>query len=296
MPHKKVDIGRPRAEGDGSRRFTPAAITFDTRANVLATEVRTDWEPQIQEQWHRNQDRLKGELIFEFGESGFEQKLADFVALGPAPWSVVARHNAYMSEVRGAFVAGAYYPALLGACGLGERILNHLVLALREEYEDHPATKHVAHKQTVDDWLRCIRTLREWNVFDEAVKAKYEQLMGKRHAAVHYRSELDVGSARDAALDAVRLLQDLISDVFAPHGATDWYFDGPIGRSYVRRDAEDEPFVKRFILPSCVLVSPAFRFEPNPSAPGGFDVYDDAAFGVDVPDMSDREFANWKQS
>jgi hypothetical protein len=50
---------------------------------------------------------------------------------GAAPSSVVALHNIHLTQVRAAFVGMNYYPALLGASGLGERILNQLVLTLR---------------------------------------------------------------------------------------------------------------------------------------------------------------------
>ena len=46
----KVEIGRQRVDGDDSRRFTPAAITFDTRAHTLTTEIKDDWEEQIKKQ------------------------------------------------------------------------------------------------------------------------------------------------------------------------------------------------------------------------------------------------------
>lgn len=194
--------------------------------------------------------------------------------------------------MRSAFISGSYYAALLGACGLGERILNQLVLTLREDYSSHPATKHVAGKNSLDDWQKCVRTLREWGVLNEETAREYLRLMRMRHAAVHYRSELDNGDARDAALAAVVLLCELVQRIFSPHGQDENYFTGPIGRSYVRRDAEATPFVKHFILPACVLVSPVYRFVASASEPGGFAVYDDPEYGRDSPPLSDDQFAD----
>jgi hypothetical protein len=113
--------------------------------------------------------------------------------------------------------------------------------------------------------------------------------MQARHAAVHYRTELDSGDARDAALSAVRLLSSLVERLFTPHGGDPHYFTGPIGRSYVRLESESDPFIKHFVLPACVLVSPQFRFVPGSA--GGFDVYDDPSIGADDPPLSDEEFA-----
>ena len=100
----KVEIGRQRVDGDDSRRFTPAAITFDTRAHTLTTEIKDDWEEQIKKQWLTNQSHVKEAIIYQFGIEDFEQKIRDFTDLGVAPWSVVALHNVYLAQVRNAFV------------------------------------------------------------------------------------------------------------------------------------------------------------------------------------------------
>lgn len=155
-------VGQERGPGDGSKRFTCNAMSFDTRAHVLTTEIAEDWEPGVQEQWRANQQHVREVLIHTFGSHNHEEKIQNFVDLDVAPWSVVALHNTYLDEVRAAFTATCYYPALLGSCGLGERILNQLVLTLRDDYSSHPATKHVAKKKSFDDWRKCIRTLNEW--------------------------------------------------------------------------------------------------------------------------------------
>jgi hypothetical protein len=177
---------------------------------------------------------------------------------------------------------------MLGACGLGERILNQLVLTLRNDYTDHDATKKVVDKQSFDNWTVCIEALRGWGVFTEDIARDFTTLMKRRHDAVHYRSALDSGDAREVAHEAVLLLSNLIEAVFAPIGQRPHYFSGPIGRSYVRLDSEGEPFVKRFILRACVLVSPIFRFVP---AAGSLDIYDDPDYGVNEPPLTDEQFA-----
>lgn len=282
----KVEPGPGRQPSDGSRRFTPVDYHFDTRAVLLSRSIQEDWEPQIREQWKQNQASIREGLIHQFGAENFEQKIQNFTDLGPAPWSVVALHNVYLTQVRAAFVGTNYYPALLGACGLGERILNQLVLTLRGDYPDHPATEQVVGKQSFDNWRVCIKTLQEWGVFSGEVARDFTRLMKRRHAAVHYRSQLDSGDAREAALEAVALLGGLIEAVFTPIGERPYYFSGPIGRSYVRLDSESDPFVRRFILPACVLVTPIYRFVP---AAGGLDIYDDPDFGVGEPPLTDEQ-------
>lgn len=285
----KVNVGCARGPNDGSRRFLPDAVSFDTRPMLLATVVEDAWEPNIKAQWASNQANVREWLIHEFGAENYEQKIQNLIDLGTAPWSVVALHNVYLKQIRDAFVAMDYYPALLGACGLGERILNQLVLTLRDDYKDHAATRHVANKQALDDWKKCVRTLQDWGIFDDETARQYLKLMAMRHAAIHYRSDLDSEDAREAALAAVKQLCDLVQRIFVPIGESPHYFSGPIGRSYVRREAEEEPFVRHFILPACVLVSPVFRFVSNGAT---LDVYDDPDYGVDQRELSDGEFAD----
>lgn len=56
----------------------------------------------------------------------------------------------------------ADYPALVGACALGERILNHLILDLRGAYAHTPEYKRVHRKDSFDDWRVPIDTLAAW--------------------------------------------------------------------------------------------------------------------------------------
>ena len=104
---QKVTLGRARTDSDGCRRYLPIEYSFDTRATFL-TQDTTSYEPQIAAQWHNNQRLIREELLHQFGGDSYEQKLKDFIALGPAPWSVMARHNRFLNHVRTSFVAGAY--------------------------------------------------------------------------------------------------------------------------------------------------------------------------------------------
>lgn len=258
---------------------------------MLSQEIGEDWEPEVQEQWRTNQANVREHLIHTFGIEDYEQKIQNFVDIDAAPWSVAGLHTTYLQQVRAAFVSMNYYPALVGTCGLGERLLNQLVLTLRDDYADHPATKHVKNKKSFDDWSKCIKTLRAWGVVSTEVGRNYGELMSLRHGAVHYRPGLDSGEARADALKALHLFSGIVEAMFKPIGEQPHYFSGPIGRSYVRLDAESDPFVRRFILPSCVLVSPKYRFVASAGGPGGFDVYDDPAYGADEPPLTDDEFA-----
>ncbi len=136
-----VQRGHQRTEADACRRYMPnGAIWFDTRALVLTDAITPDLNPEIVAQQEENRRQVRIGPIHEFGNAEHERKIADFGGLGAAPWSVIDRHNLFMQQIRDAFALGAYYPSLVGACALGERLLNELVIRLRDCYSEHPAT------------------------------------------------------------------------------------------------------------------------------------------------------------
>ena len=88
-----------------------------------------------------------------------DQKIAKFIDLGPKTVSVVAFHNVFSQQLRDAFIIGAFYPALTAACALGERILNHLVIALRHYYTHTPEYKRIFRKKSIDNWETAVGIL-----------------------------------------------------------------------------------------------------------------------------------------
>lgn len=146
-----VPSGEARQEGDGNKRYRPMIIDFDARANVLSTEIQGDWEPSLREQWLHNKEQIHRELMVEFGQRAFDVKLKNFTDLGAKPFSVIAYPNEFLDQARSAFVMTAYYPALVGAWTLGERILNHLVPNLRDEFKGSSHYKHVYKNKSFDN-------------------------------------------------------------------------------------------------------------------------------------------------
>ncbi len=287
---RQEHAGRPRTGDDGCRRYMAFAVSFDTRAHILTTTIEDDWEPNVQDQWRRNREGVRQGLIHEFGNDDHERKITDFGALGPAPWSVVALHNEFTMQVRKAFVAGAYYPALVASGAVGERLLNQLVVRLRAEYADHPATVEVAEARSISNWRTCISTLAAWQVLDLAAVSKFNELNRLRNRAVHYGEHLDNSDARQDALAAVQVVQDIVQHLFAPMGGPPTFSAGTSGHTFIARASEELPLVRRFYLPACVLVSP--KFEMRPTGQGWFDVFDDETYQQEFPTLSDDEFAD----
>lgn len=118
-------------------------------------------------------------------------------------------------------------------------------------------------KDSVDNWPTAIRVLREWGVFTHELAGDYLRLGRLRNEAVHYRPGLEA-EARDAALDAVLLLQRLVEGLFAPLGGSPLFIDGITGASFLALASEDLPLVRRYYLPNAVLVSPGTTSGPAP--------------------------------
>lgn len=285
-----ISVGTDRTERDGPRRYLPMQFGFDTRANILSMEIAEDWEPQVREQWLSNQQAIREGLIHQHGAENHEQKIADFTEIGAAPWSILDEHNAFLGQVRVAFTQAAYYPALVGACALGERILNELILRLREDFVDHAATSEVGELRTLANWNKCIEVLVAWGVVDDATATRMNDVRKLRNKSVHFGEHLRGHDAREDALTALRLIQECVEALFAPHGGAPRFIDGTSGHSFLALASEDEPLVRRFFLPNCALVSPRYEMRPGPDGPGTFAVLDDETYQDRFPNLTDQEF------
>lgn len=252
-----VEIGRDRTALDGARRYRVMSFSFDLRSRSMDLEIEDHWDEEIKEQHRENHRKLIAGFAAEFGAEGLDAKLANFRSLGVEPISVYSVHNELLQQVRRAFVIGAYYPALVGAASLGERILNQIMLALRDKYfGTHAATKRVRNKKSLNDWDALVQTLRAWDVISDVVAAKFLDLKQLRHNSVHFGiPNLHESGGRGEALKAIALLQEIIGERFGTF-APQLLIPGTSGVFYLRRVVEDEPFVREFYLPSCALLSP----------------------------------------
>ena len=223
-------------------------------------EVSDAAEPLAKEVTARGKRQIREGLLFEFGNHEGERKLQDFMELGAAPFSVVAFHNKFLSQVRQSFVMGSYYPALTGACALGERILNHLLLKLRGFYSTSPEDKKVYNKDSFDDWDVPISVLSSWGVLLPEAAKGFAQLKEIRHRTLHFHPEVDKND-RSLALEAIKKLSEIIEAQFGAFGRQPWFAMGFGGAAFIRKSHESDPFVKLVYLPNCALVGPFHRLE-----------------------------------
>lgn len=265
------------------KRYRVLAVDFDTRAVILGIEVSNEWEPHIKSMWENNKRGIRDGLIFQYEAKDHEQKIANFIDLGDNPFSLVSFHNQFFRQCRDSFVVGAYYPALVSACTLGERILNRMVIHLRDYYKNTPEYKSIYRKDSFDNWELAVRTLSSWQILLPDVADHFSDLERMRHRAIHFNPETEE-NPRSQALSAINALKSIITKQFSGIGQQPWYIPGAAGAAYVGKACEKTPFVKEFVLPSCALVGPNHRLEHSGN---GWKVHD-----IDYPDLeiTDQEF------
>lgn len=233
---------------------------FDTRVRILSGPIKDEWKEEVKKQRYENRKKVIDRLTAEFGELNKEQKIENFVALDAKPFSIVAFHNRFFDQVRNAFVIGSYYPALTGACALGERILNYLMLTLRDDYKGTPEYKKIYRKESFDDWSIPISALEAWDILLPDVVGTFYKLKDMRTRAIHFRLETDHND-RELALEAINCLKAIIGSQFSSWGPQPWFITGIPGELYIKQSWEDKPFIKKIYLPNCALVGTKHRIE-----------------------------------
>ncbi len=268
------------------KRYRILGIDFDTRATILKQEIQEAWEPHVKAQWQQNKESIEEHLVAQFGAYGYHEKLRNFVELGPAPWSVMAFHNKFLRQVRESFVVAAYYPSLTAACALGERILNHLVIRVRDYYKGTTEYKKVYRKKSFDNWDLAIDTLKSWGVLLQEVASAFRQFKETRNGAIHFDPETDQND-RELALIAIEQLSKIIQGQFGAHGAHPWFISGVKGGTFICKSYEEVPFVKEVIIPNCAPVGPLHTLEHKH---GKWIIHDEHDYPT--REVGDEEFAD----
>jgi hypothetical protein len=230
-------------------------VDFDTRAFLLSQEIQEHWSEDAKALHHSNRERMLAGLREEYGPWQFEAELQNFLDFGPKFFSILAFHNKIFEQCRRAFVVGAYFPALTGACALGERLLNHLILLLRDDFKASPQYKNVYRKDSFDNWQTVIDALEAWDVLLPETVGHFRRLHEVRDRAIHFQPETDTND-RPLALEALKILSDIIATQFSGFGTQPWFLGGVPGEIYIKQEAESAPFIRKVYLPNCLLVGP----------------------------------------
>lgn len=258
---------------------------FDTRALTLGMEIEDTWEPEVKRLHEQNKVDARASMAREFGEHVLDAKIANFLAIDTKPFSILAHHNRLFHQIRQSFVMGAFYPALVGACTLGERILNHLVIDLRAFYRATPEYRRVYRQNSFDDWRVPIDVLEAWEVLLPAAAAEFRALMPLRNRSIHFNLGT-YATLREDALAAILHMRTIIDQQFGTFALRPWFIEGTLGHVFIRKAYETHPFIRTYFLPHCPLVGPLFAMRHGQRGWEFFDVED---YGDG--EWSDEEFA-----
>ncbi len=235
------------------KRYRVLNFDFDTRVRTLVDPIKEEWEEKVKELHLQNRQKTEQSLIEAYGVLNKDMKKEDFIAIDSKPFSILAFHNRFFEQIRTSFIMGAYYPALTGACALGERILNHLMLNLRDDFKNSPEYKKIYRKKSFDDWDVPISILASWGILLPKVIEEFHQLEEIRNKSIHFRPETDHND-RALSLEAIHCLREIIENQFSAFGTQPWFITNIPGEIYLKKDWESNPFIKRVYLPNCRLV------------------------------------------
>ncbi len=269
-------VPTPKFRNGYARRLRVLSFDFDGRWAALNT---TSDPPGALDETHA---RMRESLRSQFGIDHFDAKLKNYMDLGPKPMSVLAYHNIHLDGCRDAFVIGSYYPALTGACAMGERILNELVIDLRKHYQATPEHAEVATMKSSSNWKVMNNTLKAWGVLLEEVWQAFKDLAKVRHRSLHFNPTPEK-SDRALALEALKLIQTVIGHQFSAFGPQPWFLTGIPGEIYIKGEWTTHPFILEVYTHNTMLVSPYHRLDAWPPTR----IHEDVGF--DQP-VSDEEF------
>jgi hypothetical protein len=262
------------------KRYRISCFDFDARANILNMEIKPEWKQKIKEQCQKNKKIVEEGLLGEFGTIDGQNKINRFRELGAKPISIIAHHNMLLNQTRSSYIQGGFYPALTSSCALGERILNHLMLDLRdgfnhlkEEPLGHPCNECEKFKELkakglikikfdlyscadCSNWNIMIKELEKWDVLNVEVSELFQKLSGKRHKSIHFNPKT-IQNLKSESLETIKILQDIIQKLFPAFGSD--YFIPAKGEAFLKKELESKPFFKKYYLPNSTLVSPYHR-------------------------------------
>jgi hypothetical protein len=247
-----------------ARRYHPYSFDFDSTSLSLK-HPEEHWAEHVKQVHQENRARQISRLEVEYGTLHIEDVVKNATDLGPKSISVLAYHNRLHEQARRAFIAGMYYPALVAACALGERILNHLVLDLRHSFKSSEHYKKVYRKNSFDNWPFVVSVLTDWNVLTAGVGADFVALGELRNRSIHFTSETYL-SLREDALAALERLNAVIAKQFGYFGHQPWFIENTPGAQFIKRSYESNPFVHIYLIPVSGFVGPSIWYGTIPAS------------------------------
>jgi len=261
------------------KRYRILKFGIDTTRNILNFPNNT---PMIE----KHKQEMKESLISQFGEIDFDNKFKRYMEVKKPALAIVEEYWYLLNEIADAYVSGYFYPALTGACCLGERIFNVMILKLREYHKSSKFYKNIYRKDSFIDWDEAINISKEWVAIDNETEENFRSLEKIRHASIHYRNrEQDL---QRISIDAINNINFIVDHIFGILNRKDilLLFNVP-GEIYIKKEAEKIPLVREFYIPSAFLVG--YKHTISDSNKLIDEKYDDK-------EISDEEFVNLRKS
>lgn len=192
--------------------------------------------------------RLMQSIGSTHGIVNVEEKLQRYLEFNPPNFCVLTEYHLPLLQVQDSYVSGYDYTALTGACCLGERILNLLVIKLKHYHKQSNYYKRVNRNASIQHWDVAIDALSDWGVLKPDISNGFKKLEKLRNASVHYGPLNDV---RPRALSSLLFVTAITDELFGLR--PDVFFNLP-GESYIRHDMVGDPLVREFFIPNCPLV------------------------------------------
>lgn len=159
-----------------------------------------------------------------------------------------------MNQVVDSYVNGNFYCAITAACCLIERALNILVISLREDYKiPEKYSKVISRDSHIQNWEICWATLIEWEIISKNHKSILKKIHRIRNDVCHYNPEFNY---EIESKKVIKLVNDFLDSVFGVFNRDDIFhiFKMP-GEIWVKEKAQNTPFVKKFVIPHCGLMT-----------------------------------------
>src|SRR3989344_7760382 len=186
------------------KRYRFLGCHIDASRNIFRANVHDAVKKKLVE------DEMK---YFEskYGTHNSKEKFERWLSMPKPVLSVVGEHSHLLEDIERADVAGGLYSALTGACCLGERIFNQIILRTRESFKGHPHYKHVYRHGSINDWDLGIDTLKQWEVITDDTEKKYRRLHTLRNETVHFQDkEQDL---EPMAKEGIELINGIVTDL-----------------------------------------------------------------------------------
>lgn len=270
------------------KRYRICNFDFDSRASLL-DDIPEIWDDKVKELHIKNRNKLISNFILEFGKKNIDIKLQNLKDLGDKPFSILAFHNKFLKQIRNAFISKSYYPALTSACALGERILNHLIINLKEFYKNTKEYKKVYKKNSFDNWDLAIEILNNWDVLLPDTIKYFNELKIHRNKAIHFNPDTD-NNDRILALDSIKCLTNIINKQFSAVGNQPWFFIIS-GEIYIKKEWENSPFIQTIYLKNCRYVGYKHKID---SIIPCFIINDN--FDYENKELTDEEFSTLRKN